>query len=64
MKCNKCGREFLFGNRPDGLPNGVGFELDDGRTINICAECLTALGEMTLADKQQFFADLDVEQIQ
>ena len=64
MKCNKCAMEFLFGNRPDGLPNGVGFQLEDGRMINICAECLTALGGMTLADKQKFFAEMDVDQIQ
>lgn len=40
MKCNECGKRIRIGNRPDGLPNGVGFELADGRIINVCADCL------------------------
>ena len=45
MKCDKCGKEFDAGNRPDGRPNGVGFQMEDGSVINYCADCLTQLGE-------------------
>lgn len=40
MKCDKCGKEFKPGNRPSGVPNGVGFVLADGTEITICAECI------------------------
>lgn len=42
--CDKCGKEVEFGNQPNGLPNGVGFELDDGEVINVCAECMADIG--------------------
>jgi len=45
IKCKKCGKEFEVGNRPDGLPNGVGFEMEDGSIINICTECIIKNGE-------------------
>lgn len=45
MKCVECGKEFEPGNRPDGLPNGIGFELEDGTILNYCADCLIKLGE-------------------
>ena len=44
MKCDKCGREFEPGNRPDGIPNGVGFVIKDGRVITVCAECIIKNG--------------------
>ena len=44
MKCDKCGKEFDTGHRPDGLPNGVGFVLQDGTQITYCAECLIEKG--------------------
>ncbi len=34
-RCNKCGKEFAYGNRADGLPNGVGFALKNKKTIYI-----------------------------
>lgn len=40
MKCDKCGKNFKRGNRPDGIPNGIGFQLQDGRVINVCADCV------------------------
>lgn len=45
MKCNECGKEIEIGNREDGLPNGVGFMLEDGTTVNYCTDCLILLGE-------------------
>lgn len=45
IKCNRCGKEFAFGNRPDGIPNGVGFIMRNGREYNICAECVIEAGK-------------------
>lgn len=39
-KCDCCGKTFKDGYRPDGIPNGLGFQLQDGRIFNMCAECL------------------------
>lgn len=64
MKCAKCGKSFEAGTRPDGLPNGVGFELQDGRIIKICADCITALGGMNDAQRKQFFSDIDIGIVQ
>ena len=41
IRCDICGKEFEAGNRPSGIPNGLGFMSKDGeRTVNICAECI------------------------
>lgn len=40
FKCYDCGKYIYPGNRPDGLPNGVGFRLVDGSIINICSDCI------------------------
>lgn len=40
IECNVCKRKFSPGNRPDGLPNGLGFQLEDGSVFNMCADCL------------------------
>lgn len=40
MKCDRCGKEFLPGNRMDGTPNGVGFVLKGGRRVTLCADCI------------------------
>ena len=44
MKCFYCGKEFEKGNRPDGLPNGMGFKSPDGSITNVCADCLIEAG--------------------
>lgn len=43
MKCDKCGKNFEAGSRPNRTPNGVGFELKDGTTIRMCSECLMSI---------------------
>ena len=43
--CYKCGRKFFPGNNADGIPNGVGFVLKDGRIVTFCARCIMKLGE-------------------
>ena len=40
IRCSLCGKKITPGNRKDGCPNGVGFQLEDGTLINACAECL------------------------
>lgn len=45
--CNNCGKEIIPGNRPDGLPNGVGFQLSDGNVMNVCTDCLIEMGANT-----------------
>lgn len=43
--CDFCGKKFYEGNRPDGLPNGVGFEVEDGTIVKCCCECLISMGK-------------------
>lgn len=40
IKCDKCGKKFQPGVRPDGLPTGMGFQLENGTSINVCTECI------------------------
>lgn len=40
IKCDECGAMFYPGSDKYGVPNGVGFELDDGTVINICKKCV------------------------
>lgn len=49
IKCSKCGKEFEIGNRDDGLPNGIGLPLEDGRIINVCTECIIGTDPAELA---------------
>lgn len=44
MICSVCGKKFKPGNKPNGLPNGVGVTLDDGRTANFCYYCIMKMG--------------------
>ena len=39
ITCNECGKEINPGNT-NGLPNGVGFELEDGTIYNVCLDCM------------------------
>ena len=53
MICKNCGKVFAFGNRPDGIPNGVGFQLQNGKMINLCADCRIHLGQLDGVQKKQ-----------
>ena len=44
IQCNECGKKFFPGNDEEGLPNGVGFQLQDGSIYNICKDCLIKKG--------------------
>lgn len=49
IKCNMCGKLFRSGNDPEtGLPNGVGFQLEDGSIYNMCCECICKVGDEEL----------------
>lgn len=66
IKCDKCNNNISDTiERADGLPNGVGFQLEDGRLINICADCINKLGKLQEAGDdaglKAFFKDLDIE---
>ena len=58
MKCDNCKKEFVAGNRADGIPNGVGFQMQDGTIITICAECLMELGKLDEKGRKKFFKRL------
>ena len=55
MKCDGCGKEFKHGNYIDGTPNGMGFQLEDGRLITLCRGCIIKLGMMSEEHKNEFF---------
>ena len=40
LKCHICGREFCYGNREDGMPNGMTFVLKDNSRKTMCADCI------------------------
>lgn len=55
MKCDNCKKEFVAGNRGDGIPNGVGFQMKDGTVITLCAECIIELGKLNDKGRKEFF---------
>lgn len=60
--CDKCNRTIEHGNKENGIPNGVGFQLESGKMINLCSDCIELLGRAVavgLAD--EFFKDLKVK---
>lgn len=40
ITCDCCKKMFMPGNDERGLPNGVGFLMDDGKSINLCSSCI------------------------
>lgn len=62
IKCDKCGAVFISGQRPDGLPNGVGFKMQDGTVVSMCANCMIKLGKLREAGDEagaeKFLAEL------
>lgn len=63
MICSNCKHFFSAGHRIDGTPNGVGFVLEGGAEITLCANCLIELGKMTI-DQQGAFFDRLTENLQ
>lgn len=65
IRCDKCGNMFISGNTKDGLPNGLGFEMQDGRVITLCQKCIMQLGEIKEKDDadrfKKFWSVLGVE---
>lgn len=58
MICSKCKNGFYKGIRPDGLPNGVGFEMEDGLVIHLCANCIMELGKLDRESQEEFIGEL------
>ena len=54
MICRGCKFFFTSGRRPDGLPNGCGFQLENGEFIDLCTDCLIRLGQMDDEQKREF----------
>lgn len=48
--CDECQKEIKPGNT-NGMPNGVGFKLEDGKIINICQSCLIEIGKKSKKGK-------------
>lgn len=46
IKCDKCGNTFISGNTSNGLPNGLGFQMQDGRVITLCQGCIMEIGKL------------------
>ncbi len=58
MKCDNCKKTFEAGNRPDGLPNGVGMVLENGKQITLCADCIILLGKQAKSGQATFLDKL------
>ena len=48
IKCDECGHAFYPGK--PGQITGAAFEMEDGRTINICRRCLMKANVAAKAD--------------
>ena len=53
MKCEVCGKEFAYGYREDGLPNGMTFILQNGTKMTMCADCNMEKGREVAEEKAQ-----------
>jgi len=58
-RCDRCGKRKPI-KRTDGIPAMIGFVLKDGRTVNMCAECLEHLGELDETGRDEFFSGLNL----
>ncbi|MBQ9343793.1 MAG: hypothetical protein IJT88_01100 [Kiritimatiellae bacterium] len=52
VKCDWCGKEIVWGNSPDGLPNGMTFVCKDGSTVTMCADCIIEEGRKRAAREE------------
>lgn len=53
LKCDVCGKRFLPGIMPDGMPAGIGATLDDGKTVIFCHDCLIRVGEEQIKKQKE-----------
>ena len=61
MICDNCKKRFKAGNAPDGTPNGVGFQMQNGKIITVCRSCIMLVGMMSDSKKDEFFKKLGVD---
>lgn len=64
-KCTKCNNKISSVLRADGIPNGVGFVMEDGREITLCNDCIIKLGLLKQEQDEEglnkFFAEIGVD---
>lgn len=61
-KCDRCKSNISESIiRADGLPSGVGFELESGKVITLCAACIMELGKRDARGKDLFFKELGID---
>ncbi len=60
MICDNCRKRFVFGNQPNGIPNGASFKFKTGKRIKMCANCIIELEKMNDEEKLEFFKKLGV----
>ena len=53
ITCNECGKTFSPGSQPNGMPNGIGFETENGEIYNVCYECMERIAAEVEAEKEQ-----------
>lgn len=53
LKCDVCGKRFMPGIMPDGMPAGIGATLDDGKTVIFCHDCLIRVGEEQIKKQKE-----------
>ena len=59
-KCDKCGKRMPI-LPTDMTPAMVGFELEDGKVINLCRKCIMELGKAKQEGRaDEFFKELGI----
>ena len=58
--CDACGQKKVICPFSD-IPAMVGFQMEDGKVINLCSDCLKKLGSMDDKEKDEFFERLGIK---
>ena len=57
VKWDICGKVFGYGNREDGLPNGMTFILQNGEKLTMCTDCIKAKGKEVAEERHKQVAN-------
>ena len=60
-KCKNCKKKFMVSGF-EGHPVMLGFKLASGKTINLCYDCLSKLGQLPEDEKENFIRRLEDDQ--
>lgn len=55
ITCDRCGVIFRPGKRPNGIPNGFCFKLND-QDVALCADCVIEIGRMS---EEEYAKDIE-----